>query len=708
MPDPKIPILPWAGGEGELITSSGQSFFEHLVCSLSRAFHADVVFLADIGGETWKQLHSLAVCEGGVLGGSFEVPLHQDFQHLKIEDRGFLQAGQALWQSSPFVGRAMEDWVVLVFQDSLQRRLGALALGYTRSYPEKAMLLTALEQIKPRISNELERLIAKREKLHILEAASSLGNEDYLQNIVRLAALSLRVRWAMVAELLPPTYEQARTLVYWKGDGFEPEPIVYDLAGTPCEDVFLDGVCLVHHGVQQAYPDDQWLQDIGAESYMGIPFLDRERRAFAHFVIMHDAPIAEGLFEQALFQIFAALLGAELLRERAEQEQLDIERKLLETQRHESLGMLAGGIAHDFNNLLVGISGNIELASQLLGSDSGASTFLEYADVTTQRAASLANQLLAYSGKAAFETGPLNLSTVVNETRQLLQVSIPSTATVHFELASDLPDILGDVNQLHQLAMNLVLNAIDALEGETGHIFVRTGSYRAQDMPVLNDLDSLDPSLAYVFFEVKDTGVGMSEDTSKRIFEPFFTTKDSGHGLGLAAVRGIVRQHGGQLSVVSEPGEGSTFTLWLPSIKESPSSTHEAAAQSDEQSFDGLTALVIDDDLVVRRVTSMMLKRLGFSVEGAASGMDAMMFMNTIPSPPDVVFLDLTMPGMGGEEVFDRLRSMHSTLAVVFMSGYNESELRDELRQQKRVAYLQKPFKAQDLIDVILAVLADS
>ncbi|HYG77899.1 MAG TPA: PAS domain S-box protein [Planctomycetota bacterium] len=253
-------------------------------------------------------------------------------------------------------------------------------------------------------------------------------------------------------------------------------------------------------------------------------------------------------------------------RLRADQERMAIERKLLETQKLESLGVLAGGIAHDFNNLLAAVLGNVSLLGMQMPGNSPLRPYLSSIETTTHRAAELCKQMLAYSGKGRFVVQPLSMNMLIQEMAELLRISIGKRVTLKFKLAPELPVISGDATQLRQVIMNLIINASEAIgPDKPGDITLSTGVLplsRAElagtySAPGLNDGN-------YLFIEVSDTGCGMDSETRARIFDPFFTTKFTGRGLGLAAVLGIIRGHRGAITVNSAPGSGSTFRVILP------------------------------------------------------------------------------------------------------------------------------------------------
>ncbi len=381
----------------------------------------------------------------------------------------------------------------------------------------------------------------------------------------------------------------------------------------------------------------------------------------------------------------------------AAEERAEFNRRLQETQKLESLGVLAGGIAHDFNNLLTGILGNASLARMDLPPASPVQTYLEQIELVSQRAAELCMQMLAYSGKGRFVVQRLDLSQLVDDMAQLLSLSVSKNATLKFDCARDLPPILADATQLRQIVMNLVINASDALEERSGVIHLRTG-LRPADR---TDFDGahLSPDLPagdYIFLEVSDDGCGMSEEVRAKIFDPFFTTKFTGRGLGLAAVLGIVRGHRAALKVVSEPGKGSTFTLLLPRAE--GSAQEFASPAADEKIWRGTgSVLVVDDEETVRRVAGRMLEVMGFAVVLATTGPEALEKFQEPGKTFEAVLLDLTMPGMDGSEVFAGLRRIDPHVCVLLMSGFNEQDAISRFAGQGLAGFMQKPFKPETL-----------
>ena len=389
-------------------------------------------------------------------------------------------------------------------------------------------------------------------------------------------------------------------------------------------------------------------------------------------------------------------------RKRAEEEQAKLKEQMQEVQKLESLGVLAGGIAHDFNNLLMAILGNADLALLALSPASPARPNVEEITRASMRAADLCRQMLAYSGKGRFVVERYDLSEIVREMAQILEVSVSKKASLRYSFAADLPAVEIDATQMRQVIMNLITNASEALGDKSGLIFVSTGvmdcdrGYLAESY-----LDDKLPEGKYVYLEVTDTGVGMDEETRRRIFDPFFTTKFTGRGLGLAAVLGIVRGHHGAIKVYSEVGRGTTFKVLLPAKQWAPGEQGSREAQTVQPLPGGGTILLVDDDPEVRDVGTQMLERLGFQILTAAHGPEGLKVFQECGDKIDCVILDLTMPEMGGEEVLRELRRLRPDVRVILSSGYNEQEVTQRFAGKGLAGFIQKPYRLANLHEIL-------
>jgi len=389
-------------------------------------------------------------------------------------------------------------------------------------------------------------------------------------------------------------------------------------------------------------------------------------------------------------------------RKRMEEARLQLEKQLLHTQKLESLGVLAGGIAHDFNNILVAIIGNADLALMKINPESPATDNLRKIEQAASRAANLSKQMLAYSGKGKFVVEHTDLNRVLEEMLHMLEVSIAKKTVLRLNLTRPLPTVEADITQINQVIMNLIINASEAIGDDSGVITITTSSVDC-DKGYLGGIAPSEqmPEGRYVALEVADTGCGMDKNTIAKIFDPFFTTKFTGRGLGMAAVHGIIKGHKGAINVYSEPGRGSIFKILLPASVALATAQPENAKNAEWQG-NGIV-LLVDDEEDVRNVGSEMLTALGFDAVTANDGFDALEILKHNPSIK-IVILDLTMPRMDGEQVFNELRKMNSGVRVIISSGYNEQEVFQKFVGKKLAGFIQKPYKMSVLREVLASI----
>ncbi|HUW59699.1 MAG TPA: PAS domain S-box protein [Candidatus Bathyarchaeia archaeon] len=397
-------------------------------------------------------------------------------------------------------------------------------------------------------------------------------------------------------------------------------------------------------------------------------------------------------------------------RRKAEEDRKRLEAQIQHAQKLEGLGVLAGGIAHDFNNLLVGVMGYAGLALTKLTPESVAYGHVERIEASAQRAAELTNQLLAYSGKSTFVIRPLNLSTLAVEMGRLLSASISKKAVLKYNCSPNLPLIHGDAAQLHQVIMNLITNASDAIGDEPGVITISTRTIMA-DRAYLSKTflnDNLGEGF-YVCLEVSDNGCGMDTTTLPRVFDPFFSTKFAGRGLGLAAVLGIVRGHKGAIKVYSEPGNGTTFKILFPATDTAGTDAESGDAARAKNALAGWhgagTLLVADDETTALQVAKDVLETYGFKVIGATNGKEAVQLFEQYQDEIIAVLLDLMMPIMNGEEAYELIHAIRPDTPVVLSSGYTEQDVSERFAGKGPVAFIQKPYVLQDLAKKLRDVL---
>jgi signal transduction histidine kinase/ActR/RegA family two-component response regulator len=390
-------------------------------------------------------------------------------------------------------------------------------------------------------------------------------------------------------------------------------------------------------------------------------------------------------------------------RERAEAERERLEDQLRQAQKLESIGRLAGGVAHDFNNLLTVINGYGLLLAQELRFDATLGDYARQIASAGERAATLTQQLLAFSRKQIISPRTPDLNAVVSTSEKMLRRLLGEDVELTVTLAPRLWNVKADEGQMHQVLMNLAVNARDAMP-HGGKLLIETsnveldGAYTARL-----------PEMAvgrYAVLAVSDTGTGMDAETRERIFEPFFTTKPtgSGTGLGLATVYGIVKQSGGWIWVDSEPQRGSCFKIYLPEDRATEAVATPERSQADQPSGTE-TILVVEDQEEVRQFAVTVLKAQGYDVIEACDGQDGLLKMQSHPGPVHLLFTDIIMPGMNGKELADKIKLLQPRIQVLYCSGYTGNVIAKCGVLDAGVNYLVKPFSPATLAAAVRKAL---
>jgi len=383
----------------------------------------------------------------------------------------------------------------------------------------------------------------------------------------------------------------------------------------------------------------------------------------------------------------------------AEKRQQDLEEQLRAARKLEAIGQLAGGVAHDFNNLLTVVLGNLQLL-RMTTLDDEQQESLSSIEAAAERAAAITRQLLAIGRRQPSRPLSLSLNDSVRQLSGLLRRMVPEHIGIATELSDELSNIVADPGQLDQVVLNLVANARDAMP-EGGELRIETFT------TTLQHPQQLAPLLPgkYATLRVKDSGQGMSRETQERVFEPFFTTKSPalGTGLGLATVYGIVKQHGGHIVVESEPGQGSSFSVYFPASNEAVSG-RERVAPRFERRLSRL--LLVDDDEPVRNVIATILRRAGHDVTVASDAKQALKAASDTAKPFELLISDVVMPGMSGVELSRELLARSPTLRVLLLSGYpgRHAPQGDE----PAMDYLAKPVTPQALLDRVDQLLGST
>jgi PAS domain S-box-containing protein len=394
--------------------------------------------------------------------------------------------------------------------------------------------------------------------------------------------------------------------------------------------------------------------------------------------------------------------GGRVLVFRDQRPEMAIEAALRQSHKLEAVGRLAGGIAHEFNNILTTIIGHAVMLTDRLDETDERREHASEIQRSAERAASLTRQLLVFSGKHIARTSSIDIGRTLTDMRTSIERVAGSSVSCRYELEDDLWSVRCDTAQLHQLILNLIINASEAMP-HGGTITMRTANVHVATEHAGNtlqpDLETI-PEGDYVLLRVGDTGAGMSPDTLAHLFEPFFTTKEQGTGLGLATVHGIVQQSDGYVRVRSRPGHGAVFDIYLP---------RSAVSESDATAVDpavaaGASLLVVEDDDAVRELTCRILRRAGHRVVSARNGHEALAVLRSVTGIR-LVIVDIVMPGMNGIELSEHIRRDLHDLPILFTSGYVAPDAGDAVGLADGSRFMEKPYTPDQLIERVNELL---
>jgi PAS domain S-box-containing protein len=391
----------------------------------------------------------------------------------------------------------------------------------------------------------------------------------------------------------------------------------------------------------------------------------------------------------------------------AEEEKAVIENQFNQAQKVEAVGRLAGGVAHDINNLLTPILGYGDLLLLDTDLNKDSREYVEQIVYASNGARDLIHQLLAFSRKREIKKKIFQINQFIEDFTSLIQLSLKEEIEFEFRPGSDLPPVFGGMSQIEQITMNLLMNAQDAMPNG-GKIVLETDSVEFS-----NGTTAPQPGLSpgsYVVIRITDTGAGIPEDIQQEIFDPFFSTKgEKGTGLGLATVLGIVQQHDGAISVDSQIGKGSTFTIYLPAAtgKVVPGETKVDGRTPSQSDIHRKTVLVAEDEEQVRNLAHAMLTQLGFKVLLASDGPEALDLLDAYEDDVELLLTDVVMPKMNGKDLAAKAMLKKPNLKLVFMSGYTDDIVPDEEGFNEGVGFIQKPFSLKSLSELIHKVLTE-
>ncbi|MDO9262391.1 MAG: PAS domain S-box protein, partial [Desulfosalsimonadaceae bacterium] len=485
-------------------------------------------------------------------------------------------------------------------------------------------------------------------------------------------------------------FESSRDVIYittLDGEIIEYNPAGVELFGYSREEVIGNSILTLYHN-----PDDRakFIEAIRQKGYV---------RDYEIKFKKKDGTRIDCLLTSTFWQSEdGGMLGYQgIIRDITDQKRMMAQ--LQQIQKMEAIGTLAGGIAHNFNNLLMTIQGNTSLMLMKTPPDHPNYKKLKTIEEHIQYGSDLSRQLLGFARGGQTHSKTLNLNTIIRMSAKIF-ASTKKEITVHTNLGSDLMKVEADPGQIEQTLFNLLVNSGHAMP-EGGDVYIQTENVElaAYQLAPYQHQEG-----RFVKLSVTDTGIGMDGKTKEKIFDPFFTTKEHGQGtgLGLASVYGIVKNHGGYISVYSEPGKGTTFNIYLP-VSEQPS---EKTAKPIEPLLNGTeTILIVDDEPMITSIGQIMLTEMGYTVLTANDGATALDLFGSHPDPIHLIVLDMIMPKMNGSVVFDQLKSKDGNVRVLLSSGYSINGQASELLDKGCSGFIQKPFNMMELSKKVREVL---
>ncbi len=547
-----------------------------------------------------------------------------------------------------------------------------------------------------------ERKQIEKIQLFLAEACSGTGaDEPFFNMLASYLAKSLDMDFVCI-DRLEGDNMTARTLAVWCDGHFE-KNMTYALKDTPCGDAAGMDICCFPAEVSRLFPNDQVLQDLKAESYVGVTLWSRANRPIGLIAVIGRKPLPNRSLAETVLKLVSVRAASELERLEAEEEKVILETQLQQAQKMEAEGRLAGGVAHDFNNMLTIILGHAQLALMDMEPTQPLHEHLVSIQSAGNRSADLTRQLLAFASKQTIAPIVLDLNEAVSGMFKMMQRLIGENIRLTWRPGIDLWQVNVDPSQIDQILANLCVNARDAI-ADVGMITIETGnSTFDSDCRAVNAGVS---SGEFVWLSVADDGCGIDVETLTHIFEPFFTTKavGQGTGLGLATVYGIAKQNNGFIDVYSESGIGATFKIYLP--------RHQGKAGQPEMDVSMLpvprgqeTILLVEDELAILNMTAMILKKQGYAVVAANSPGQAIKIAGEYIGEIHLLITDVVMPEMNGRDLANKLLPLHPHMKQLFMSGYTANVIAHHGVLENGVHFIHKPFSLPGLATKVREVL---
>jgi len=555
--------------------------------------------------------------------------------------------------------------------------VSALVKGLFHIFEKKEALTRHLKEERCHLIETKQNLETEIKKHQETEKALRESEEKY-KDIVRHAP-------AGIAEVDLTTLRFTRV-----------NDIMCEFTGyTKDEMLTMDPFSLVQGKHRQAV--EQRLEKLfaGARSLPATEYIICDKKGREKSVLVNSRYFFENEAPRKMTMVFHDLTEIK----KAEQEKKDLEAQLFHSQKLESLGILAGGVAHDFNNLLHAAQGRISLMGLEAGLSNTRKEHLNALEEIVTRAANLTRQLLGLARKGKYEIQPLDINSLLRSTASMFGETYKNVQ-IHEDLITGSLVVEGDKNQLGQVLLNLLINASQAMP-QGGSITLKTDAVRSE---TLSPFISEPASGTYAKISIIDTGTGIEESIRQKIFDPFFTTKEGDHGtgLGLSSAYGIIKNHGGLLTVDSQVGLGSTFSIFLPLSEKKPETPQpEKSVPAPGQGH----ILLVDDETMITDIGRDFLEDMGYRVSVSNGGEQAIEMIKSQGDTIDMVILDFTMPGLDGGQVFDRIRDLFPSMPVILASGHGREGVINDIMERGCRAFIQKPYRFSDLSQRVREIL---
>lgn len=590
-------------------------------------------------------------------------------------------------------------------QTDRESRIKALEVGaeafLAKPVDEAELFAQIRAMLKIKAALDARRLEQQRLSAMVEVRTQALNHELKERHRALLALRESEERHRTLVENVPAIIYRFST----SRGGLFYSPRIEGVLGRPRQD-FLDNPGLWHELV---HPEDRAMV-MGALSFdhgsgeAGFELEYRIRGGSGEWVWLHDRSISLKVDNgETIIEGIAQDVTA---RKNAENERRILERQLQQTQKLESLGVLAGGIAHDFNNVLSIIRSNCFLGKDENCGNAAIDAYFENIESEVARAARLCQKMLTYAGKNPLAPSKVNLGTMLEDNLNLFRAAVSKHIVLEYDSGADGLDIVCDQAQIQQAVLNLVINAADAIGENSGVIRIALAHAVLRGEPQEYDFRGKRiPAGQYVCLTVTDDGRGMNAEVRRKLFEPFFTTKFPGRGLGLPAVLGIVNNHEGALQVASEEGAGTCVKIWLPRDHVSPDCQPASSGRGLPEQQESKVVLVVEDEDALRNLSSKLLGKMGFSTICAMDGLDALDIFNARKTEIDLILLDMIMPNMNGAEVYQAIREQSRTIPILFCSGFCEDDSEISINEDRFAGYIQKPIAADQLRHTMMRLL---